>query len=86
MIVAPGKFSRLLDGPSLDRKLPTRSRRVNEQLQPLSDDGRVVARNLFECGSALETSKPLQANALAILTGYRAGMLASTEGVLYAGR
>jgi glycerol-3-phosphate dehydrogenase subunit B len=86
VIVAPGKFSRLLDGPSLDRKLPTRSRRVNEQLQPLSDDGRVVARNLFECGSALETSKPLQANALAILTGYRAGMLASTEGVLYAGR
>jgi glycerol-3-phosphate dehydrogenase subunit B len=86
VIVAGGKFSHLLDGQPLDRQLPARSVRVNQQLQPLNNEGVVVARNLFECGSALEKSKPLQANAIAILTGYRAGMLASTEGVLYARR
>jgi glycerol-3-phosphate dehydrogenase subunit B len=42
--------------------------------------------NVFACGSLLGQFAPRQRNAISILTGYRAGMLASRQGVQYAGR
>ncbi len=42
--------------------------------------------NVFACGSLLGQFHPRHRNAISILTGYRAGMLASRQGVHYAGR
>ncbi len=83
VVLACGRFSRLLAGcPSEDKP----SARVSEELQPLGSDGQVIARNLYECGSVLGESEPRHGNAIAILSGYRAAMLASKQGVQYAGR
>ena len=42
--------------------------------------------NIFACGSLLAQSEPRHRNAISILTGYQAGLLASQQGVQYAGR
>ena len=42
--------------------------------------------NVFVCGGALRASDPRSENAVAIITGYRAGMCAAIVGVQYAGR
>jgi glycerol-3-phosphate dehydrogenase subunit B len=42
--------------------------------------------NLFRCGSLADPVEPRHRNAISILTGYEAGMLASRQGVQYAGR
>jgi glycerol-3-phosphate dehydrogenase subunit B len=42
--------------------------------------------NVFACGSLLAQSEPRHRNAISILTGYQAGLLASQQGVQYAGR
>jgi glycerol-3-phosphate dehydrogenase subunit B len=42
--------------------------------------------NVFACGSFLGQVEPRHRNAISILSGYQAGMLASRQGVLYAGR
>jgi glycerol-3-phosphate dehydrogenase subunit B len=80
VVLACGKFSRLLQDCSGQRVL------VNRQLQPADNQGAVIAPNLFECGSILENVESRHGNAIAIVTGYRAGMLATEVGVLYAGR
>jgi glycerol-3-phosphate dehydrogenase subunit B len=82
VVLACGRFSRLLKGASEDQLPP----RVTEELQPVSRNGQVIARNLYECGSVLGESEPRHGNAIAILSGYRAAMLASKQGVQYAGR
>ena len=42
--------------------------------------------NVFACGSLLGRFEPRHRNAVSILTGHQAGMLASKQGVQYAGR
>jgi glycerol-3-phosphate dehydrogenase subunit B len=42
--------------------------------------------NVFACGSLLGKFEPRHRNAVSILTGHQAGMLASQQGVQYAGR
>ncbi len=42
--------------------------------------------NVFACGSLLGQLEPRHRNAISILTGHQAGMLASKQGVQYAGR
>jgi glycerol-3-phosphate dehydrogenase subunit B len=42
--------------------------------------------NVFTCGSFLGQFEPRHRNAISILSGYQAGMLASRQGVQYAGR
>ncbi len=42
--------------------------------------------NVFTCGSLLAQSEPRHRNAISILTGYQAGLLASQQGVQHAGR
>ncbi len=42
--------------------------------------------NVFACGSLLGQFEPRHRNAVSILTGHQAGMLASKQGVQYAGR
>jgi glycerol-3-phosphate dehydrogenase subunit B len=42
--------------------------------------------NMFACGSLLAQSDPRHRNGISILTGYQAGLLASQQGVQYAGR
>lgn len=86
VVLACGKFSRLLEGRAPEEELPLRATEVTEDLQPVNREGMVIARNLFECGSVLGESEPRHGNAIAILTGYRAAMLASKQGVQYAGR
>ena len=83
VVLACGRFSRLLEDSGTEDELPAR---VTEELQPMSWDGQVIARNLYECGSVLGESEPRHGNAIAILSGYRAAMLASKQGVQYAGR
>ncbi len=83
VVLACGRFSRLLEGHTPEDGL---SPRVTEELQPVSSEGQVIARNLYECGSVLGESEPRHGNAIAILSGYRVAMLASKQGVQYAGR
>ncbi len=42
--------------------------------------------NVFACGSFLGQFEPRHRNAISVLSGYQAGMLASRQGVQYAGR
>ena len=42
--------------------------------------------NVFACGSLLGPHQPQHRNGISILTGYHAGLLASRQGVQYAGR
>jgi anaerobic glycerol-3-phosphate dehydrogenase len=60
--------------------------KVNQELRPIKENGDVIANNLFACGSVLGNCKPRHGNALAVLTGYRAGMIASKKEVVYAAR
>ena len=83
VVLACGRFSGLFEGRDAEDELRAR---VTEELQPVSREGKVIARNLYECGSVLGESEPRHGNAIAILSGYRAAMLASKQGVQYAGR
>jgi glycerol-3-phosphate dehydrogenase subunit B len=80
VVVATGGFSHLLNST-----ISTQST-VNDELQVCGSDGTLAASNLFACGGALRTSNIYSENAVAILTGYRAGRLAATTGVHHAGR
>ncbi|TWH45058.1 FAD-dependent oxidoreductase [Sporomusa sp. KB1] len=51
--------------------------RVNEQLQLVNKNNLPVAANVYGAGNILETYECKSGNALAIVTGYRAGMLAA---------
>jgi len=85
VVLATGRFSNLdaLDSSSgFSRRVPA----VDDELRAINHDGSTVADNLFVCGSALGASEPLHRNAIAVLTGYRAGMIASRTGVAYAAR
>lgn len=86
VVLASGRFSHLLGRkgpiePGVVEAVPT-----NQDLQPINDRGSVVARNLFACGSAMTKHEPKYGNAIAIVSGYQAGMLASGKGVQYATR
>lgn len=84
VILASGKFSRLLEDHTAEKDVSRRTRRVNEELQPVNGDGVVRAKNVFECGSILGKFESRHGNAIAIVSGYQAGMLASKRGVHYA--
>jgi glycerol-3-phosphate dehydrogenase subunit B len=80
VVVATGGFSQLLDRASSTQLS------INDDLQACGSDGKLLAANLYVCGGALRTSNIYSENAVAILTGYRAGRLAATTGVHHAGR
>jgi glycerol-3-phosphate dehydrogenase subunit B len=80
VVVAAGGFSQLLERASITQ--PS----INDDLQACGSDGNLLAANLYVCGGALRTSNIYSENAVAILTGYRAGRLAATTGVHHAGR
>ena len=84
VVLAAGRFSNLLldcaaEGPASDL-LP----RVSEDLRPVSSNGAVLADNIFECGSLLGKFESRHGNAIAIISGYQAGMLVCQRGVHYA--
>ena len=86
VVLASGRFSHLLGHkgpaePGIAEAMP-----INQDLQPVNESGTVVARNLFACGNAMTKREPQYGNAIAILTGYQAGMLACGKGVQYATR
>jgi glycerol-3-phosphate dehydrogenase subunit B len=86
LVLASGRFSNLLE-PQASRLNPTRGTiHVNQELRPVSRDGSVVATNVFACASVLGSSEPRHGNAIAVLTGYHAAMIASRTGVTYAAR
>jgi glycerol-3-phosphate dehydrogenase subunit B len=86
VVLASGRFSNLLE-PQESRLNPTRGTiHVNQELRPVSRDGSVVATNVFACASVLGSSEPRHGNAIAVLTGYHAAMIASRTGVTYAAR
>lgn len=80
VIVATGGFSHLLDDAAGMQTA------VNDDLQVCTGDGKLLAQNLYVCGGALRTSNIYSENAVAILTGYRAGRVAAATGVHHAGR
>lgn len=86
VVLASGRFSNLLE-PQESRPNPSRGTvHVNQEVRPLNRDGSIVASNLFACGSVLGSSEPRHGNAIAVLTGYHAAMIASRTGVTYAAR
>jgi glycerol-3-phosphate dehydrogenase subunit B len=85
VILAAGRFSHLLESQALQSTAP-RANQVDQQLRPVNSTGEVIARNLFQCGSDPGKAEPRHGNAIAILTGYQAGMIASRTGVSHAAR
>ena len=80
VILASGQFSRLLEAwPAQDHAV-----RVNAELQPVNGDGVLLAANVFACGSVVGKFAPRYGNAIAIVSGYQAGMLACQQGVHHA--
>src|SRR5271166_1220255 len=75
VILASGKFSHLLEDREAKELAPL-TMRVNEELQPINSKGVVLAKNIFECGSVLGKFESRHGNAIAIVSGYQAGMLA----------
>jgi len=86
VILAAGRFSQLLDDDSPDMKTSRRASSFNRELQPVNNDGLVMATNVFECGSILRKFESRHGNAIAVVTGYHAAMQANERGVHYAGR
>ena len=84
VILASGKFSHLLEDSTAKDAASALTSRVNERLQPVNSNGMALAQNIFECGSVLGRFEPRHGNAIAILSGYQAAMLATQQGVQYA--
>jgi len=84
VILASGKFSHLLENRTAGEHASGPVVRVSEELQPLNRAGVVLAKNIFACGSVLGKFESRHRNAIAIVSGYQAGMLASQRGVPYA--
>jgi len=83
VILASGKFSRLLEDRKAERSAGL-SVRVSEELQLGNREGTVLASNVFACGNILGRFESRYGNAIAIVSGYEAGMLACQQGVQYA--
>lgn len=60
--------------------------RFSQLIDPPTGDYNSAFDNVFACGSFLGQFEPRHRNAVSILSGYQAGMLASRQGVQYAGR
>ncbi len=84
VILAAGKFSRLLEDRTGKEQASGLTRRVSNELQPVSGRGVVLANNVFACGSVLGRFESRYGNAIAIVTGHQAGRLACQRGVHYA--
>lgn len=84
VILASGKFSRLLEDRTGKEHASAFTMRVSDELQPMSSDGVLLANNVFACGSVLGQFESRYGNAIAIVSGHQAGMLACREGVHYA--
>jgi glycerol-3-phosphate dehydrogenase len=54
------------------------------RLRPINSGGAVIADNLYATGALLRSTSGQGGNERAVLTGYRAGMLAAGEGERYA--
>jgi glycerol-3-phosphate dehydrogenase subunit B len=78
VIVASGKFSHLLE------RLESKETSGISKLQPLNREGMLTAKNVFACGNLLGKFESRHGNALAIVSGYQAGMLVCQRGVHYA--
>jgi glycerol-3-phosphate dehydrogenase subunit B len=83
VILAAGKFSHLLEDWNT-KDVSGFTMRVNEEMQPVDTDGVVLAKNVFACGSVVSKFEPRHGNAIAIVSGYQAGMLACQQGVHHA--
>ena len=84
VILASGKFSHLLEGRLGNECASELTIGVSKELQPVSSHGVVLANNLFACGSVLGRLESRYGNAIAIVSGHQAGMLAWQRGVHYA--
>ena len=76
VILASGKFSRLLEDRTGKEHASGLTMRVSKELQPVSTQGVVLANNVFACGSVLGRFESRYGNAIAIVSGHQAGMLA----------
>ncbi len=84
VILASGKFSHLLEDDTAKEHASELAMRMREELQPVIRNGAVLAENVFACGSVLGRFESRYGNAIAIVSGYEAGMLACQRGVQYA--
>ncbi len=76
VILASGKFSHLLQDRSQKREDSLPKSTVSQDLQPFTAEAAVLAKNVFPCGSFLGNFDSRYGNAIAIVSGYQAGMLA----------
>jgi len=83
VILASGKFSHLPGGGTAEAQSSAHGI-VGEGLRAVNAQGAVLARNVFECGSVLGKFESRFGNAIAIVSGYQAGVLACRQGVQYA--
>ena len=86
VVLASGRFSNLLEPCESSALRSRETMQVDHEFHPLNSKGEVVANNLFACGSGLGSGEPRHGNAVAIITGYQAAMIASQTGVEYAAR
>lgn len=86
VVLASGRFSHLLEPQNSKFDSSRETTHVNQELRPVNRDGSILATNVIECGSVLGSSEPRHGNAIAVLTGYHAAMIASRTGVTYAAR
>lgn len=84
VIVASGKFSQLLEEVKGKDHVTGATMCVSEELQPKNTEGSIFAKNIFACGSVLTKFASRYENAIDIVSGYQAGMLACQRGVHYA--
>jgi len=78
VILAAGRFSRLL----LNAAMPPLQ--VNGRLQPVDTRQEILAENLLACGSVVGDYGVCDRNAIDVITGFQAGLLACQQGVSYA--
>ena len=84
VILASGKFSHLLEDRTGNEGASRLAMRVSNELQPLTTQGVVLAKNVFACGSVLGRFESRYGSAIAIVSGHQAAMLACQRGVHYA--
>jgi hypothetical protein len=78
VIMAAGRFSHLL----LNAAMPPLQ--VNGRLQQADTTQEMVAENLLACGSVVGDYGVCDRNAIDVITGFQAGLLACQQGVSYA--
>ncbi len=84
VILASGKFSCLLEDRTGNENASELTIGFTKALQPVASQRVLLTNNVFACGSVLGGFESRYGNAIAIVSGHQAAMLACQRGVQYA--